>query len=182
LAPGSGGVDMDLSGSVDGVDVAGPRPHVGRLEDAVRDLRAPLVRRLALIVADVHEAEDLAQATFAKAVEAWASFDGRDVRAWLFTIGIRRALDEVRRRRRHSRLSFLHREVPVEPSTEVELWDAMRGLEPAHRAALLLNVIEGYTQAEIAEILGVPPGTIASWISRAKKSVRGTLREGESDG
>src|SRR5439155_2188725 len=101
LAPGSGGVDMDLSGSVDGVDVAGPRPHVGGLEDAVRDLRAPLVRRLALIVGDVHEAEDLAQATFAKAVEAWASFDGRDVRAWLFTIGIRRALDEVRRRRRH---------------------------------------------------------------------------------
>lgn len=182
MAPDNGGVDMDLSGSLDGVDVAGPRPNVIGLEDAVRDLRAPLVRRLALIVGDVNEAEDLAQATFLKAVQAWASFDGRDVRAWLFTIGIRQALDEVRRRRRHSRLSFLHRDVPLDPSTEVELWDAMRGLEPAHRAALLLNVIEGYTQAEIADLLDVPPGTVASWISRAKASVRRTLREGESDG
>ncbi len=182
MVPDNGGVDVDMSGSMEAVDVAGPGPQVVGLEDAVRDLRAPLVRRLALIVGDVGEAEDLVQATFAKALEAWASFDGRDVRAWLFTIGIRQALDEVRRRRRHSRLSFLHREVPVEPSTEVELWDAMRGLEPAHRAALLMNVIEGYTQAEIADLLDVPPGTVASWISRAKTSVRRTLREGESDG
>jgi RNA polymerase sigma-70 factor, ECF subfamily len=178
----TGRVDVDLSGSLEAVDMGRPRPQVLALEDAVRDLRAPLVRRLALIVGDINEAEDLAQATFAKAVESWASFDGRDVRAWLFTIGIRQALDEVRRRRRHSRLSFLHREVPVEPSTEFELWDALRGLEPAHRVALLLNVVEGYTQAEVAELLDVPSGTVASWISRAKATVRRTLREGEADG
>ena len=36
---------------------------------------------------------------------------------------------------------------------------------------------DGYTQAEIARMLGVPAGTVASWLSRSKALLRARLRE-----
>jgi DNA-directed RNA polymerase specialized sigma24 family protein len=39
-------------------------------------------------------------------------------------------------------------------------------------------VVDGYTQAAVGEILGVAPGTVASWISRAKASLRVALDDG----
>jgi RNA polymerase sigma-70 factor (ECF subfamily) len=148
------------------------------LRQAAEELRAPLTRRLALIVGDAAEAEDLAQATFTRALEAWSSFGGGDLRAWLYTIGIRLALSEVRRRKRGpTRLRVLQHDRPVEPTSELELWEALRELDRSSRAALLMNVVDGYTQAEIAELLGVPPGTVASWISRTKAHLRRRLTE-----
>jgi DNA-directed RNA polymerase specialized sigma24 family protein len=43
------------------------------------------------------------------------------------------------------------------------------------RSALLLNVVDGYTQAEIARMLAVPEGTVASWISRGRAALRWEL-------
>jgi DNA-directed RNA polymerase specialized sigma24 family protein len=59
-----------------------------------------LVRRLMLILRDTEEARDVAQSAVMRAFEHRHRFDGQDVRAWLFTIGIRLALNEVRRRSR----------------------------------------------------------------------------------
>ena len=38
-----------------------------------------------------------------------------------------------------------------------------------------MNVVDGYTHAEIAAMLAVPPGTVASWISRARVHLRTAL-------
>lgn len=46
------------------------------------------------------------------------------------------------------------------------------------RAALLLNVLDGYTQAEIARMLDVPAGTVASWIASGKARLREELSDG----
>ncbi len=69
-------------------------------EVAVAVHYVPLVRRLALILGDPSDAEDVAQEAFLAAFRAWSSFDGADVRAWLYTIALRRAFDHLRRRRR----------------------------------------------------------------------------------
>ena len=58
-----------------------------------------------------------------------------------------------------------------------ELSEALQGLRLEHRAALLLNAVDGYTQAEIAVILGAPAGTVASWLSRAKAQLREALTD-----
>ena len=50
-----------------------------------------------------------------------------------------------------------------------------RDLDQATRSALLLNVLDGYTQAEIAGMLSVPEGTVASWISRGRSALRREL-------
>ncbi|HEX7197581.1 MAG TPA: sigma-70 family RNA polymerase sigma factor [Candidatus Limnocylindria bacterium] len=137
-----------------------------------------LVRRLTAVIRDREAALDLAQEAYLRAFRAWDGFDGTDARAWLHTIGLRLAFNERDRRRRWSGLAS--RSADPEPWVAPEdrgLHDALRGLRREHRAALLLNAVDGYTQAEIAAMLGVPPGTVASWLSRAKALLREVLTD-----
>ena len=54
-----------------------------------------LVRRLTAVVGDHESALDLAQETYLRAYRAWDRFDGADSRAWLYTIGLRLAFNEL---------------------------------------------------------------------------------------
>lgn len=148
-------------------------------EDAVALHYPGLVRRLTLVVGgDVEAARDLAQDTYSRAYRAWDRFDGTDVRAWLHTIGLRLAFNERDRRLRWRRLigSSSGEATWVAPEDR-GLHEALRGLRREHRAALLMTVVDGYTQAEVAAMLEVAPGTVASWVSRAKAQLREALTD-----
>lgn len=141
-----------------------------------------LVRRLTLVLHDGEEAKDVAQEAYLRAFQSWDSFDGTDARAWLHTIGLRLAFNRLRRRRAWDRLVRRERHDPAWVMPErIDLWRALATLSPQQRAALLLNVVDGYTQAEIGRMLERPEGTVASWISEAKRHARDALGE-ESDG
>ena len=59
-----------------------------------------------------------------------------------------------------------------------EAMDASRALDDLpidHRTVLLLGVVEGFTCAEMAEILAVPVGTVMSRLSRARQAMRTRL-------
>ena len=135
-----------------------------------------LVRRLTAVVGDRESALDLAQETYLRAYRAWDRFDGTDARAWLYTIGLRLAFNERSRRRRWSDL-LARRSEPLSWVVPEDrgIHEALLGLRREHRAALLLSAVDGYTQAEIAAILAVAPGTVASWLSRAKAHMRKAL-------
>ena len=60
-------------------------------------------------------------------------------------------------------------------SADPDLWAALGTLDGRTRSALLLNVLDGYTQAEIAAMLGVAEGTVAGWISRGRSALRKEL-------
>ena len=148
-------------------------------EDAMAAHYPGLVRRLTVVVGGDREAgQDLAQEAYLRAYRAWGRFDGTDARAWLHTIGLRLAFNERDRRRRWGGLLASPR---VEPSwvapEDRGLHEALLGLRREHRAALLLNVVDGYTQAEIAAMLEVAQGTVASWLSRAKAHLRQALTD-----
>ena len=137
-----------------------------------------LVRRLTVVVDDREAALELAQEAYLRAYRSWDRFDGTDARAWLHTIGLRLAFNERDRRRRWRGL--LGRRTQEEPATgavDHELHEALGELRREHRAALLLNAVDGYTQAEIAAMLAVPPGTVASWLARAKSKMREALTD-----
>jgi RNA polymerase sigma-70 factor (ECF subfamily) len=51
------------------------------------------------------------------------------------------------------------------------------GLDRRTRAVLVLTVLEGYTQEEVANALGVARGTVASWLSRARDRLGPILEE-----
>jgi RNA polymerase sigma-70 factor (ECF subfamily) len=131
-----------------------------------------LHRRITLIVGDPEEAQDLAQEAFARAVEKWPIGARDDVARWLAAVGIRLAIDEMRRRRRWGFLQLHETDVAWAMNTDPDLWRAISALEPQARAALLLTILDGYTQEEVAEALGVARGTVSSWLSRARDRLR----------
>jgi RNA polymerase sigma-70 factor (ECF subfamily) len=162
------------------MEVAGPM-EVARAAAAVTDLEQELLaiypaltRRLTLVLHDASEAEDVAQAAFTRALEHRHKFAGGSVRAWFYTIGLRLAFNELRRRRRMA-VSDLGNEPTWATSSDPDLWLALKQLEPHHRAALLLSALDGYTHEEIGQMLGVRPGTVSSWLSRTKERLRAFL-------
>lgn len=157
-------------------------PAISGSSEAFESALAPhyggLVRRLTAVLRDPEAGQDLAQEAYLRAFRAWHRFDGTDSRGWLHTIGLRLAFNERDRRRRWGRLVAEGRgaESWVTPRDR-RLHDALGTLRREQRAALLLNAVDGYTQAEIAAMLEVPPGTVASWLSRAKAQLREALRD-----
>lgn len=153
--------------------------HHEAFEDACAVHYPGLVRRLTAVLGEPESARDVAQEAYLRAFRSWSRFDGRDARAWLHTIALRLAFNERDRRRRWATLlgrrvesdAFVH-------ADDLDLHHALGRLRREHRAALLMNAVDGYTQSEIADILGVPPGTVASWLSRAKAQLREALTDG----
>jgi RNA polymerase sigma factor (sigma-70 family) len=135
-----------------------------------------LLRRLAMVLRDADAAQDIAQAAIERALRAESRFTADDLRAWLYTIGLRLAFNE-RRRRLRVRARMTTDEPAWAISTDPDLWNALAEFDPRQRAALLLSVLEGYTHAEIGQMLGVRAGTISSWLSRMKGRLRATLVE-----
>ncbi len=133
-----------------------------------------LARRLTIVLRDADQAQDIAQAAFTRALERRHHFHGGDVRGWLYTIGIRLAFNELRRRRRLVALPEDGGPAWAMQS-EPDLWVAIAQLVPHQRAALVLSTLDGYSHSEIATMLGVRTGTVSSWISRGKEHLRELL-------
>jgi RNA polymerase sigma-70 factor (ECF subfamily) len=151
------------------------RDDPNAFEAAVRPHYANLVRRLVVVLGNEHDAEDVAQDAYLRAFESWRRFDGADVRAWLYTIALRLAFNQLRGRRRW--LAAIGRVEPrpwIDP-VDPDLATALLRLDARTRTALLLNVVDGYTQAEIGRMLQVPEGTVASWLSRGRATLRALL-------
>jgi RNA polymerase sigma-70 factor (ECF subfamily) len=146
------------------------------LEQELVALYPALARRMAMVLRDPDIAQDIAQSTMVRALEHRRRFNGGDLRAWVYTIGLRLAFNELRRRRTVQGRSSA--EEPTWAMTmDPDLWVALAAIEPRARAALFLSVLDGYTHAEIGRILGAPEGTVSSWLSRAKDRLRSALEE-----
>jgi RNA polymerase sigma factor (sigma-70 family) len=147
------------------------------LEDAYRRHRSALVQRIALIVGDAEEAQDLAQETFVRAARQWPLPVGQGVERWLAVVGVRLALNERRRRRRWGFLPVREEDAVWAMATDPDLWTALIALDPRSRAALILTTLDGYSQEDVGDLLGVPRGTVASWLSRARERLRPILED-----
>jgi RNA polymerase sigma factor (sigma-70 family) len=126
----------------------------------VDDHHRDLFRFLVALVGR-QEAEDCFQETLMSAIRAYPRLDGgANVRAWLFTIARRKAIDAHRSTRR--------RPLPVEEVPEPragaapanglgidrELWALVRALPAKQRGAVALRFVAGLSHAEVAEALG----------------------------
>jgi RNA polymerase sigma-70 factor, ECF subfamily len=144
-------------------------------EAAMAPLYPALVRRLVLVLGVREDAEDVAQAAYERAFRAWRAFDGRDPRAWLYTIALRLAFNELKRRRRWAGILDRAPRQAWNDKVDPDLWSALKDMDPRARATLLLNALDGYTLAEIAAMLDEPEGTVSSRLSRSRATLRATL-------
>ena len=110
-----------------------------------------------------------------RAAEHWPLPDPTEPARWLSTVGVRLALDERRRRRRWGWLDLRETDAAWAIAIDPDLWRALARLDRRTRAAIVLTTLDGYSQDEVAVILEVPRGTVASWISRGRDRLRAEL-------
>jgi RNA polymerase sigma-70 factor, ECF subfamily len=140
---------------------------------------------------DRHEAEDLVQETYAKALKGFGSFQpGTNFRAWMFKI--------LRNTFLTSRTGLNAHTEPLEPGDEDRLLpvsahtpetlvithdlgealqQAIEAMPVAFREVLLLADVEEMSYQEISEALSIPIGTVMSRLARARKGARQKLIE-----
>lgn len=124
------------------------------------------------------DAEDVAQEVFIKLMKQPRFNDEGHMKAWLIRVTVNQCKDLKK--------SFWHRntiaisddrQAAEEPAQEV--WAEIWKLPKDYRNVIYLYYYEGYTVPEIAEILGRNVNTVSSWLTRARKSLKKILAEGD---
>jgi len=166
-------------------------------DGALRELfsrHAPWIAGRLRAVLPAADVEDVLQETFLGAWRGAGGYRAEGAGAWLWGIARRQAALWLRRRgRAESVLAALAAEEPrpgPDPAeaalVRTDLADAVNALGAAgspHRETWRLMYVEGRTVAEIADLMGVPPGTVKSRAHQARALMRAVLRRGPaSDG
>ncbi|HEY4439152.1 MAG TPA: sigma-70 family RNA polymerase sigma factor [Candidatus Elarobacter sp.] len=142
------------------------------------------------LVHDGGLAEELTSDVMVQVWRSAAKFAGRSrVRTWLFGIAHHKAIDALRRRRvptvpLDAMLSIASdAEGPDDAALRAEDRDrlaaALASLSPEHRAVLELTFVEGFSQKEIADIVGAPAATVKTRAFYAKARLRDVLAAAE---
>jgi len=167
--------------------------------ELVRRYERPIFSLIYRMVRNRELAEDLAQETFVKALKAVGSYRPEyKFSSWIFKIANNAAIDHLRKRELAT-LSIEGSPHAVTPDAmeatalqisgrlpgpleELEarelggaIEEAIGGLRPEYRACILLRHVEGRPYEEIAEMLGLPLGTVKTYIHRARHELREAL-------
>ena len=168
---------------------------VDRQSDSFEELAMPLFDQLFnfahWLTKDREEAEDLVQETYAKALKGFSSFQlGTNFRAWMYRIlrntfltsrtGLRATMTQPLEIENTETELAIDRDTPetilLERSSQELLQKAIQDLPLHYREILLLCELQEMSYQEIAEALSIPIGTVMSRLSRARKSLRDSLR------
>ena len=164
--------------------------------ELVRRYERPIFSLIYRMVRNRELAEDLAQETFIKALNALESYRPEyKFSSWLFKIANNAAIDHLRKRELDT-LSLEgspHADTPqlveatalqigekAETALEAvehkelggEIERAIARLRPEYRTCILLRHVEGRAYEEIADILNLPLGTVKTYIHRARNELR----------
>lgn len=138
------------------------------------------------LLGDRDRMDDALQDAYVNAYRALPRFRGHSkVGTWLYRIAYNACLDELERSRRAVQVPLEDVAEPADPRASVaetvesrrDLVVALSQLAPEDRAAVLLVDAQGFDYREAGEVLGVPGGTIASRLNRARSALRRALPE-----
>ena len=175
------------------------RDALGGSEAAYRDLvtryATPAVNFVFRFVRDRALAEDLAQEGFLRVYQRLSTYDpDRKFSSWFFQVLRNITIDHLRvNRPATTSLDELAEEgnqraavdrqsaSPEDAAGRGELASAMTTalsrIRPEYREVVVLRYQEGLTHPEIAEIIGIPSGTVKTYLHRARKELAGILSE-----
>ena len=137
---------------------------------------------LCAVSGDRHAAIDATDEAFVRALERWsrvgkmASPDG-----WTYRValnGLRRAKRRAAKERAaKERAASHHLALTSATPTNPELWEAVRALAPRQCQAIALRYVADLPEAEIAEVMGITRGTVASTLADARARLAQQLGE-----
>ena len=154
-------------------------------------LHAPMAKRLAVLSGAGSEADDVVQEAFVKAFRALPRYrEGAGFRAWLLRIVVNetRNLQRGRSRRAQRELRVVTDESAVQPVTDpadeavtstrrAALLDAVNALPVDLREVVTCRYLLELSEAETAQALDIPPGTVKSRLHRALGSLREVMAD-----
>jgi RNA polymerase sigma-70 factor (ECF subfamily) len=140
----------------------------------------PALRRYArALTRHAETADDLVQDTLVRALRSEHLFHGGEVRSWLCTILTNLNRNRLRSLARRPALSSIDdNDAPDMAGPEAggrDIERALATLVEDQRAALMLVVLEGLSYREVAEVQGVPIGTVMSRLARARVQIKSYL-------
>lgn len=179
---------------------AGDLPKAGFAAEALPWLDAVYRFSLRLTAGNRVEADDIVQETFLRAYRHWDTFErGTSARSWLFTIARNVFLRSRERlaRRSETLVSELDYDIAEVSAADVlrdvteqdperkffasfideEVTRAVERLPPEFREVVVLSDVEGLNYAEIADVIGVPLGTVKSRLYRGRRQLQRALYE-----
>jgi len=165
--------DAELVLLVAGGDLAG----LGALYDRYASMLLAVAYRLLMSQAD---AEDVVHDVFLGLPEALRRYEERGALAgWLKRVTVRVALSRVRHDevRATQVLDPSFAAPPRDVAVEMDLSAAVALLPPSLRAVLVLKEVEGYSHAEIADMVGISVAASKVRLHRALRALRGLLGE-----
>ena len=143
-----------------------------------------------------HDAQDLVQDTYAKAFVAFHQFEpGTNLKAWMYRILTTTFINTYRKDQRRPQISDGELEdwqifsasshtsdqgrsaedVALDGIVDLDVRAALAAMPEDFRMAVYLADVEGFSYKEIAEIVGVPAGTVMSRLHRGRKLLRTSL-------
>jgi RNA polymerase sigma-70 factor, ECF subfamily len=134
-----------------------------------------------------HDAEDLVQESALRAWKAFSGFHGGSGRAWLLAIVRNTCYTFLKQNRARELMAFdesVHTPVQDVPQPEQMLLrntdaslvrDALEALPVEFREAVVLRELEGMSYKEIAEVAGIPIGTVMSRLARGRQQLQQQL-------
>ena len=163
-------------------------------EDLFRDHYQLLYRTAYGITGNRHDAEDVLQSVFVKLLQNGPSSGLKYPARYLHRAAVNLSLNLVRARKRQKLVGGVeHLAIPVDPGHErnraqdidehhERLLDAMTRLNAHALEILLLHYKHGYSDAQIAKLLGTSRGVVAVTLYRIRARLRKFLRTAGSDG
>lgn len=141
------------------------------MDALVRELSGYVGRICGAIALD--DGDDAAQETFIAVLRSIRSLrEPAALHGWVRRIAVREAVRVAKRRPVAVDVQGLDGidERALDSSTALEVREALAALSPEHRAVLVLRDLDGFTEAEVAELLCLPEGTVKSRLHRARRA------------
>jgi RNA polymerase sigma factor (sigma-70 family) len=164
---------------------AAPETHRVTLAEVAEEHLDDVFGYLVYLTRNRETAEDLAGATFEKALRNWARFDPRrgSARTWLLGIARTTALDwfraEARRRRREQAAAPPERvDAVFAEGLSPQLEAALATLSAGEREVLALRIVLELDGDATARVLGISPTAVSTRLSRALKRLEERVNEG----
>ena len=148
-----------------------------KFESLVRAYSAELYRYAYWMCRDRFLAEDVIQETYARAWQSWEGLrDDRAAKSWLYTI-LRNEHARLFERKRLDMdeavdLDGLVDQSGAGPHEDMEMRQLLEALPRGYREPLVLQVLGGYSCAEIAKIMDISEGAVMTRLSRARLALR----------
>lgn len=170
-----------------------------RFAELAMPLMSPLYSAALRMTRNPADAEDLVQEAYLRAYRGFGGFtEGTNLKAWMYRILTNTFINSYRAKQRRPTETdlddvedlYLYHRVHETPGQDlgtsaeenlmsrlgdIEVTDALESLPDNFRIAVLLADVEGFSYAEIAEILDIPIGTVMSRLHRGRKALQKAL-------